>query len=59
MKPEEKQQWEKRIQSARTPEDKAKIWREIMAEFDRQLTAKGLSDAEREALIAEIMHGDD
>ncbi len=58
MKPEEKKQWEKRIQAAKTPQEKAKIWQEIMDEFDRQLKAKGLSDAEREALVAEIMHGD-
>ena len=59
MKPEEKQKWEQRIQSAKSPEDKAQILREIMAEFDRQLTAKGLSDSEREALVEEIMRGDD
>jgi hypothetical protein len=59
MRPEEKQKWEKLIQSAKTPEDKAKVWKQVMEEFDRQLTAKGLSEAEREALVAEIMHGDD
>jgi hypothetical protein len=59
MTPEDRKKWEKRIQSAKTPQEKKAIWQEVMAEFDRQLKAKGLSDAEREALVAEIMYGDD
>ena len=58
MRPEEKQKWEQRIQSAKTPAEKAEIWREIVEEFDKQLKAKGLTDAEREALVEDVMRGD-
>jgi len=47
--------WQKKLAEAKSPEEKAQIFKLIFQRADKELREKGLSDAEREALLEEIM----
>jgi hypothetical protein len=57
--PEQEPDWDKIIKAAKTPEERAAVLKKILAEAEKDVLASGLSEAEREALILEIMQSDD
>lgn len=40
-------------------EELARRWKELVEKFDKELRDKGLTDAQRAALLKEILDGDD